>query len=226
MQKQALFIFGTPGSGKGTQANLLAWTRGFYHFDSGKELRGILKDPARQNEELIIRERALNEAGILNTPSWVLGMFKETATKICAAGMSLVYSGSPRTLFEAFGDAETEGLIPFLKKSYGAENVRAVYLTIDPAVAAGRNVIRRTCTVCTTPVLGDAPVTSCPICQGELKIRVDDTPEKYKVRYHEYTTRTLPIVEELRRQGITIPEIDATQSPPAVHAAIVKHLGL
>lgn len=225
MATQAVFIFGTPGAGKGTQANLLAWTKGFYHFDSGKELRAILRDPARAHEPLIIRERALNDSGKLNTPRWVLTMFKKEARKISKAGMSIVYSGSPRTMYEAFGTKAVVGLVPFLEKQYGAQNVHAFYLDIDPTKAANRNIIRRTCTVCTNPVLGDAPVTTCPICEGELKVRTDDNAETYKIRYAEYTNRTLPILEELKKRGMTVTTIRADQKPPIVHAAIVQALG-
>lgn len=222
--KKAIFIFGTPGSGKGTQANLLSWTKGFYHWDSGKELRGILFDPANQNDPFIKKERELNEAGILNTPSWVLGMFTKAATRISNAGMSIVYSGSPRTMYEAFGDESTQGLIPFLQESYGAENVHAFYLNVAAEIAASRNAIRRTCTVCTNPVLGDAPVTACPICEGELKVRKDDDPEKYKVRYNEYVTRTLPILDEMKKRGMKIVELKADRKPPEVFADIKKEL--
>lgn len=222
--KKAIFIFGTPGSGKGTQANLLSWTKGFYHWDSGKELRGILFDPANQNDPFIKKEREINEAGMLNTPSWVLGMFKQAAEKISGAGMSIVYSGSPRTMFEAYGDSENQGLIPFLQQAYGEKNVYAFYLDIAPEVAASRNKIRRTCTVCTNPVLGDSPVVTCPICEGELKVRVDDDPEKYKVRYNEYTTRTLPILDEMRKRGMTITTIHANQKPPQIFKEILKNL--
>lgn len=226
MNKQVIFIFGTPGSGKGTQANLLAWTKGFYHFDSGKELRGMLYDPSRQDDPIIKREREINEKGVLNTPSWILDIFKETAEKIAKAGMSLVYSGSPRTMYEAFGENDVVGLVPFLQELYGKENVHAVYLDIDPKIAAERNRVRRTCTVCTNPVLGDAPVKACPICQGELKVRIDDDPEKYKVRYNEYATRTMPILDELKKRGMNIPTINASQEPPVIYREILKHLGL
>lgn len=221
----AVLIFGTPGAGKGTQANLLEWTKGFYHFDSGKELRAILNDPDRQDEPLIKSEKELNNTGILNTPSWVLGIFKEEAEKIAKAGMSLVYSGSPRTMYEAFGEGDIVGLVPFLENLYGKGNVLAFYLDIAPEVAAARNKIRRTCTVCTNPVLGNTPVTTCPICEGELKIRVDDNPETYKTRYNEYTTRTLPILDEMKKRGMEISKFDAAQKPPAIYAQILKKLG-
>ena len=39
----------------------------------------------------------------------------------------MVFSGSPRTLFEAFGDNENIGLVDVLEKLYGKENVHSLY---------------------------------------------------------------------------------------------------
>src|SRR3989338_6557098 len=72
MHKKAVVIFGPPGAGKGTQANLLAWTRGFVHFDTGRHMERVVHDPARQNDPIIARERELWESGKLNTPGWAL----------------------------------------------------------------------------------------------------------------------------------------------------------
>lgn len=216
-------IFGTPGSGKGTQANLLMWIKGFYHFDSGKYLRSVLHDPANQSKKIVQKERKLNDAGILNTPSWVLGIFKKETAKIAKAGMSIVYSGSPRTLYEAFGDKKTGGLIPFLQKLYGKNNVYALSLTMSPGAGAKRNTKRRTCSVCSTGVLADSTDTVCPICGGSFKIRIDDSnPEVAKTRIAEYETRTRPILSDLKKLGIVVREINGEQTPHVVHAEILK----
>jgi len=81
-------------------------------------LRSIIYDPSLQSNKTIQKERKLNEAGKLNTPRWVLSIFKREAKRVAKAGMSLVYSGSPRTLYEAFGDEKTEGLVPLIQKMY------------------------------------------------------------------------------------------------------------
>jgi adenylate kinase len=226
MKKQAVIIYGTPGSGKGTQANLLSWNQGFIHFDSGKKLRAILNDPQNRGKKLFDRERKLNEAGILNTPSWVLGIFKKETEKIAKANMSIVYSGSPRTMFEAFGERKVSGLLPLLQKLYGKNGVTFFFLKISPEAASGRNKIRRICAVCNNPVLGDtSTLVKCPMCLGELKTRVDDDPEKYKIRYNEYMTRTMPIVEALKSKGVKIVELNAEATPPEIYARIKAELG-
>lgn len=225
MNKRAVMIFGAPGSGKGTQANLLMWIKGFYHFDSGKYLRSVLYDPANAGKKIIEREREMNAKGILNTPSWVLGIFKKEVEKVNKAGMSIVYSGSPRTMYEAFGDKKVVGLVPFLRKLYGKGNVRAIYLKVSSEAAAKRNVIRRTCGVCSTGVLATSTDKECPICGGEFKTRVDDKPEIAKTRIAEYETRTLPILAELKKKGMEVIEIDGVRPPYVVHADILKIIG-
>ncbi|MDO8601815.1 MAG: nucleoside monophosphate kinase [bacterium] len=224
IQKHAVMIFGTPGSGKGTQANLLMWIKGYYHFDSGKYLRSVLYDPANQDKKIIQKERKLNEAGILNTPSWVLGLFKKETTKVAKAGMSIVYSGSPRTMYEAFGDEKTPGLVAIMEKLYGKENVNAFSLTMSPGAGAKRNAKRRTCSVCSTGVLADSTDTVCPICGGQFKVRIDDNPEVAQTRIAEYETRTKPILAELQKRGVPVHELSGEQPPHVVHAEILKIL--
>lgn len=54
--------------------------------------------------------------------------------------------------------------------------------------------------------------------------RVDDTEEAITQRFEEYRTVTLPIIEYFRREGIHVYDIDAAQTPDAVHDEIVRHL--
>ena len=52
MAKKVVVIYGPPGSGKGTQANLLAWTKNFIHFDTGKFLVQVVNDPDNKNDSV------------------------------------------------------------------------------------------------------------------------------------------------------------------------------
>ena len=77
----AVIIYGPPGSGKGTQAQLLAEKFDLIHLDSGRYLREILYNPKFKKNKIIQRERKINEAGKLNTPSWVLKIIGERVEK-------------------------------------------------------------------------------------------------------------------------------------------------
>jgi len=135
MAKKAVVIYGPPGSGKGTQANLLAWTKNFIHFDTGKFLEQVVNDPDNRNNPMIQEEKKLFDGGKLLTPSFVLKVTREKTIDVSKAGFSIVFSGSPRTMFEAFGDDKNRGLVDILDEQYGKENALFVLLDIDPKVA-------------------------------------------------------------------------------------------
>lgn len=225
MSKTAVIIYGPPGSGKGTQADLLARLRGFVHFDTGKFGERLLYDPGSKKNKSFQRERKNFEAGRLFTPSWTLKeLVSKITKKIAGAGFNVVYSGSPRTLYEAFGDKKTPGLIDILEKEYGKKNIKPFYLKIDPNIATKRNVARLICSVCATPVLSFEKVRACPLCGGKLKKRILDNPETMKIRLEEYNNRTKPIVKELKKRGYKIIEINAAPRPYEVFEQIKKRL--
>ena len=96
---KAIIIIGPPGSGKGTQAKLLAERLGLIHFDTGQHFEKILYDPKNRNNKEFQHERKNFETGKLFTPSWVLKNEKKAVERIAQAGWGIVFSGSPPTLF-------------------------------------------------------------------------------------------------------------------------------
>ncbi|PIT93337.1 MAG: hypothetical protein COU06_00470 [Candidatus Harrisonbacteria bacterium CG10_big_fil_rev_8_21_14_0_10_38_8] len=225
MKSRAVIIYGPPGAGKGTQANLLAWKYGFFHFDSGKYVRSVTSDPANKNNKRVQQEKKKAEAGILMSPSWILSIFLKEMRKIAKVKMTIVYSGSPRTMFEAYGSEKRPGLVQELIKEYGRKNIIFFYLKITPEVAAKRNTIRKTCAVCATSLLGKSKQSECPICSGSLITRADDSnPEVIKKRIEEYNTRTLPVIDKARKMNLTVKEIDAELPPYEVFTRIEKEL--
>lgn len=224
MKKIAVAIYGPPGAGKGTQADLLVTKRGLVHFDTGKRLRAIFADPDSKKNKQIAKEQKLNEAGVLNTPSWVLSIVKQGTAKIAHAGLSIVFSGSPRTLYEAFGDTKTKGLTDELSKQYGKKNIFFISLNVRPEVAKKRNTIRLVCSKCKTSVSGQVKIKECPICLGKMERRKDDAPEIYARRITEYSERTLPIIEGLKKKKFTVIDINGEQKPYEVFSDIEKAL--
>ncbi|MDP1760114.1 MAG: nucleoside monophosphate kinase [Candidatus Woesebacteria bacterium] len=214
--KKVILIYGAPGAGKGTQADLLSKKMGFYHFDTGKYIEQTINDPDNSKNKKFQKEKEIFDSGKLNTPSWVLkDVVIKNTKKFARAGIRIVFSGSPRTLFEAFGDDENKGLIEILEKLYGRENLGILYIDIKPESSIFRNSNRLVCSVCATPVLFQegSGITVCPICSAPLKKRVFDNPEKLKVRLEEYKNRTYPILEELKKRGYKIDTIDGEPAP-------------
>jgi len=228
MAKKVVVIYGPPGSGKGTQANLLAWTKNFIHFDTGKFLEQVVNDPDNKNDSVIQEEKKLFDGGKLLTPSFVLKVTREKTVDVSKAGFSIVFSGSPRTMFEAFGDNANRGLVDTLNELYGKENVYFVLLEIDPKVAIQRNKNRRVCSVCATAILynDEHQHKTCPLCGGELRTRAVDNPAVLETRIKEYEERTKPIVAELEKRGYKINKVNAATTPFDVFAELKKKLQL
>ncbi|MBU4348623.1 nucleoside monophosphate kinase [Patescibacteria group bacterium] len=213
--KKAIIFLGPPSSGKGTQADLLSKKFGFYHFDTGKYIEQIVYDQENQKNKIIKNERKIFDSGVLNTPSWVLKIIVEKIKELSKAGIKVVFSGSPRTLFEAFGDKDNNGLIESLDRAYGKKNVVIIYIEVRLETAIFRNVNRLVCSVCGTPVLyqKECIVVSCPLCAGSLKKRIFDNPEKMKVRMNEFKNRTEPIIAQLKKKGYKINKINGEKPP-------------
>lgn len=207
-------IFGPPGSGKGTQAEEIADRFVLEHFNTGRIIEAVVKDPARQDDPIIQRERKLFDAGILCTPEWVTQILKEAISRLRRENRGIVFSGSPRTLDEA------KALTPLLEQLYEKPKILLIQLTIKPETAIFRNSHRRVCQKC-----GQSPVyipenessEKCPICGGQLVSRGSlDEPETIKTRLRQYTERTKPVLEYLKKRGYQIVEIDGEPSPDEV----------
>lgn len=52
--------------------------------------------------------------------------------------------------------------------------------------------------------------------------RQDDTAEAISKRFEEYQAATLPILDHLKKEGVRICDIDASQTPRQVHDAILN----
>ncbi len=224
MNKTAVAIYGPPGSGKGTQAELLVRQYGFFHFDTGAYLRRLLNDPKNKHDKEIQREKKLNDEGTLNTPSFVLKRVKKETQRIARMGQSIVYSGSPRTLFEAFGDEKNEGLLALLKKEYGSRNVLIVQLLVNPKTAAKRNAGRLMCSICGLPILAASHVKTCSFCGAKAARRVDDNPKLFAHRLDQYEKRTFPILVKAVKAGYAIKKVDGEPAPYLVHRKIASLL--
>lgn len=224
MSKIALIIYGPPGSGKGTQANLAAEHLNLIHFDTGRYLREYLHNPLNAKKAAVRQERALNDAGKLNTPSFVARIIINEVIRISKAGFGIVFSGSPRTLYEA------RKLMPVLNRYYGRRNLRFMILNVRPETSLKRNSERISCNFCGLTILQTLlPSTKhlkfCPFCGSKFGQRKDDKLGVIKVRLKEYDERTKPIFGFLKKHGYGLKNINGEPLPYQVSAAILRSAG-
>jgi len=197
-----MFVMGRPGAGKDTQADLLCKKFNLIRISTSDLLKKKLyNSDDSQDNELIKKEREIFESGVLNTPSWVLDVVKEYIKQLEKNDFDgrggIIFSGSPRTLFEA------KGLIPFIENIFGKENMFVIYLDIPSDVGIKRIVLR-----------------------NETNPRaLDENEQKLKIRMEEFEKRTRPVLEYLKNFGILI-TVDGTLSINKILKNIEKKIDL
>ncbi|MDD5547438.1 MAG: nucleoside monophosphate kinase [Candidatus Pacebacteria bacterium] len=223
--KKAIIIFGAPGSGKGTQTYLLGAIKGFFNFDTGRYIEQTIYDPANKNNKIIQREKKNFETGKLCTPSWASAIVNKKAAQLAKTGMDVTFTGSPRTMFEAFGGSGNNGFIKTLERVYGRKNTIFLTLNVSPKTSIYRNSNRRICSLCSVSIIykKNSPST-CPICNSPTKKRTLDKPEIIKVRLDEYHNRTQPIFKKLKSMGHKINLINGEQPPYKVFKDILSKI--
>ena len=213
---QAVLLFGPPGSGKGTQADLLASYSGFYHLDSSKALEAWFRNVKDEDYVEVEgkkyyagEERKLWEGGVLMSPPVVAHIMQEEIIHLRENGRNIVTSGSLRTLYEA------EHLYPVLERLYGKDNIFVISIKLDADQSIYRNSHRRICELMRHSILSNAEtesLTLCPVDGSKLMRREGlDDAETIKVRLKEYTERTEPVLEYLRDKHY-IKEINGDRS--------------
>jgi len=227
MKPFAIILFGSPGSGKSTQADLLAQKYGLVHFDTGKYIERIISDPKRQKEPIVKKIKKQWSTGEMSDTSFVLHIIQEYVHKFALQQDSIVFSGSPRTIHEVQGNASHRGFIDILEKEYGKKRVFYFELSVSEKDAKKRNTKRLMCSACGTPLLGAAlnlKIKSCPFCGGKLYKRKLDNADVIEKRFKVYTEETMPIFSIVQKAGYKIQKISATPLPYKIFNDLVSRI--
>ena len=216
-KKPLVIIFlGKPGSGKGTQAELLGEKLGLDYIGSGDLLRErALKEDFTGRKTKIVTDTG----GLIPTPVifklW-LDKFEELKNRKKLKGF--VIDGSPRKILEAYLIDEA------LEWYEWDKNVKIMLIDISNKEAIWRLVKRRICKKCEAiiPYVGKfREIKKCPKCGGELIHRADDTVSGVKNRLAWFRTDVQPVINYYRKTGRLI-KINGEQSIEAVFQDIFK----
>lgn len=226
MKKIAVIIYGPPGSGKSTQAELVANHFGLIRFDTGKYIAAEIYDPKNKRNKTVQRQKMLYEKGLLCERPWVYRIVSNQLRRIIAAGYGVVLGGSPRDAYEAFDAPKRPGVYSILARGYGKENIFTFILDVRPEHSVNRNVGRKLCPVCRRAyiMLKGCVLSECPFCGARLQARKDDREKIVMDRLVEYRKQTEPIYEGLRRLGYRLNRVDGEQLPHKVFEGILKKI--
>lgn len=219
--KKIILVMGTLGSGKGTQAEKLAGILGLYHFDTGPFLKKLFES----NNPDIAQEKAEYKSGKWVSPEFVVRKVLEKTAELMSDQnlKGLVFSGSPRTLYEV------EQELPVFERLVGKDNVKIFYLDLSEQVSLARSLGRLICEKNKHPIPNLPEFQEirkkgiCPEDGSRLIKKELDTPEILKARLHEHNSRTLPVLDFLRQQGYKVIEINGEQPIEKVFEDIFKN---
>jgi len=225
---KVIILLGPPGSGKGTQAELLTEKLNLEYLETAKIGEERIKK-AKKGEYIIVdgkkfyfeKEKKLWETGKLWDPPFITHLMGEKIKEVFEKERGIVFAGSPRTLYEG------EKIIPLLKKLYGPKNIKIILLDISAQETIFRNSHRRICQLMRHPILSIKKeflnLKYCPLDGSKLMKRKGlDEPDTIKVRLKEYKERTFPLIELFKKQGLKVKKIDGEQSVADVFKDILK----
>lgn len=204
-------IFGPQGSGKGTQAEILADKLNIPHISTGD----IFRENIKNQTELGKKAKEYIDQGKLVPDDLTIELIKNRLNQAdCLQGFIL--DGYPRTIPQA----EALDRIIMIDKV-----VMEVWISDEESVK--RLSGRRTCSKCGAVyhLVFNSPQkeNKCDKCGSGLIIREDDKEEVIKKRLTEYHQQTEPLKEYYRKQGKLL-TIDGMPPIPEVTREILKKL--
>ena len=208
-----IVLMGAPGAGKGTQARLLQERLHLPQISTGD----ILRARAQQNDELAKEIQEVQAAGKLASDDLVGRVVKErTSQPDCKKGY--VLDGFPRTI------PQSEMLEDLAATQ--DERLRAILIEVPFGILEKRIAGRLSCPICgeiyniyfKPPKLKN----SCDRHpDARLIQRVDDTPEKVRVRLETYNRETEPLLDYYQRTG-RLHRVDGTRSPDEIYRDVER----
>lgn len=216
----SIILYGRPGSGKGTQAALLAKKFGLRHFSSGEALRQRQKAndfTAKKLTKILSKGEWAPECIVIKL--W-MDKLEEFKKKMNFKGW--IYDGGTRL------DLETKLFDKALEWYEWGDNVKVILIHISEKTAFDRLTKRRQCKKCKEiiPWVGEfKKLKKCPKCGGELFYRYDDKPEAIKERLAQFKKYTVPQINYFKKQRGLI-KINGEQSIEDVFKDILRAVNL
>jgi adenylate kinase len=205
-------LLGAPGSGKGTQAEMITRQFGIPVTSPG----AILRREKDLGTPLGIETAEITQRGDL-VPDKIIVELIEDWLRL-HGGHGFVFDGFPRTLPQA------ESLLSILTRLRTALDL-AIWLEVSEETVRARISGRLQCRSCgfTTSVTSAkfAERSVCPYCDGPLVRRNDDDVGVLQTRLREFATKTQPLADFYGKMSI-LRRIDGNRDRETVFAQISR----
>jgi len=198
-------LFGSPGSGKGTQAKMLRDRLGIPHISTGD----MLRERIRQGQGVGTAVAATMQSGALVSDQ-VVNVMVEQRLACPDAQKGFILDGYPRTV------AQAQHLCHWL--DHRTRGIVVIHLEVDYNVIIARLTGRRQCPRCGTLYnLASQPPRVDSLCDldGEkLTVRADDNEAVIRQRLEAYGQQTRPVLDHYRKVGRPVFDVDGANDTP------------
>ncbi len=202
-----LILFGAPGSGKGTIADLLHQEFGYAKLSTGD----MIREEVRRESAIGCQAQALMERGELVSDELVIAMLQSRLTQ-ADARQGYILDGFPRTLPQARS-----------LSNLAVDREMAVFLDVSETEVEERLTGRLVCVGCGAIYnrRNKPPRRQgvCDVCGAKLEQRADDQPQTIRQRLRVYLRQTRPVIEYYRQQG-HLQHVDGAGDAAAVYARV------
>ena len=205
-------IMGVQGSGKGTQAKMLADRFDLVHISVGDIFRWNVQSHTKMGADV----KRTMEAGDLVSDELVASVVRDRLSQH-DWNYGFIVDGFPRNAAQA----------EFFLESYDIDSV--VVLEMPDEEVARRVLARRLCEGCGLDynLMAHRPEEEgqCDVCGGRLVSRPDDNADALAKRLEDYHLKTQPVIDIFDRKERLV-RTDATKSVEQVFDDICDRLGL
>ena len=205
-------IMGVQGSGKGTQAKLLADQFDLVHISVGDILRWNVQHHTKLGADV---KRLIGDGEMVGDD--LVESLVQTRLREHDWNYGFVVDGFPRNAPQA----------EFFLESFDLDAV--INLRLPDDEVHNRVLSRRLCSECGVDynLIAHRPERDeiCDVCGGVLIKRTDDTPEAIAHRLRDYYAKTQPVIDIFERKEFVV-HVDGAAPPGDVAAEIRSRLGL
>lgn len=207
--RDCLLFFGPPGSGKGTQSEILVRKYGFGHISTGH----IFRDHLDQKTSLGLKAKKYIDHGNLVPDEVTVDMLRKTISSLSES--CFILDGFPRTLNQAVA---LDTLAEEMEFNLG----QILFLEVTNQVLIERLVGRKMCRKC-TQVYHDIHKPprmegACDDCGGEIYQREDDMKAVISNRLQAYEKNTAPIKAYYAKE--LVDSVDGQGNPEEIEGRI------
>lgn len=208
-----IILFGPPGAGKGTQADIISAEMNIPTLSTGAMLREAMK----AGTPMGLAAKSAIEAGALVSDEVVIGIVKDRiAQDDCKGGFIL--DGFPRTIPQA------EAL-----DAMGTKIDVVLDIEVPDEAIVERMSGRRLCSACGASYHvkfnPSEDGENCDKCGAPLTLRKDDKPDVVQNRLGVYHAETEPLIGYYKNKNLLV-TVDGQKTPAEVTALVKKALGI